>query len=746
MIERIMIPTGCEARTGRGRDSGQPALPRGGSGGKLHRWLIVLVIAGLLAGSTRLEAERGDLLLTTAALDHKDLSDICRDSSDGTYWVTSATLGEIYHFSETLEHLPGDDLPSPHGSFNIISNPVLLRGIAQRESTGTLLTLALRRGVVGGQVSYEMHEMDTDGVVLTAEPVEIVTPGGEDVDYRGLTWDPLSGNIWTLDAITGDFVQFNLAGEFVKSLPQVNSGTCRTTFGKGVHFELHSNGATGFLHGAQGEVIDLGPSVILQHTLIATLSGAPLPLDQLPSEEIYGFVTSTFPDGDGELEAMVLIDDRSQLHVLDRGDTVSLVTVPPTGFDCFLDDDGMPHLTWTNHGNGADQGYIGQIHLYRNGQLLQSLPGSATSFLDESPIPGEVTYSLIVQAVLSSSPEISCTVDVGPGGWMSWHCFPGTSIFDLCRNPVGGEIYVTDPLGSVIHVLESDLTPRTDDQGEPVLLPSPFSNSERPGGIAFYSDGNGGAGSLMVTSLDRVVMREIALDGTPIDAGIPMSPPSGQNIGSSLTYNSQRQAFAYIDLGIDQLIHINRNGNPVPGLPPTHPALTGPFHRGLAYEPIQDRYFATFDQSSRVEQLFGTGSSSTQFGFSLGSLASGVQNPDVLGGVEVAGNTLLVCNREANVIHRLFLAALGGQFLRGDVDSSGQIEMVDAVRIAEYLFVEGEAPSCPDAADANDDGFIDVSDPVKLLYFLYLGGEPPPAPHPVEGTDPTFLDPLDCPL
>ncbi len=700
----------------------------------------------LLACSRVSYADRGDILHSSTGLSNKDLSDICRDSSDGSYWATSSTLGEIYHLDSTLTVQSQDQIASPHGSFNILSNPVLLRGIAYREDTGTLLTLALRRSIIGGQVSYEMHEIDTQGTLIAQDPVILTVPEGPEVDYRGLTWDPLTSNVWTLDSVSGDFVQFNLGGSVVRSNSQVHSESCKTTFGKGIHFELHANGATGFLHGAQGEVIDLGPSTIYQHTLISTLSGAPLSLEQVPGDDIYGFVTSIYLHEAVNHHAMVLIDNESDIHVLDRGNIQSAVTVPPTSFTCTLNENGFPELNWINHGNGANGAYIGQIQLRRNGQLIQSFAGGTTSFTDLNPPNGETTYSLIAQSVLSSSDEVFCTITIGPGGLMGWHCFNGASIFDLCRDPSNGDIYVTDPLNAEIHVLSADLSGKTDGDGLPIILPSPFGSNDRLGGIAFYSDGNEGAGTLMVTSLDRVIMRQMALDGTPIEAGIPMSPPSGNNIGSGMTYNPSAEAFAYIDIDSDQLIHISRTGNPVPGFPPTHPPLTGIFHRGIAYEPVEDRYFSAFENGSRIEQLFGTGSSATQFSFSLSGLSQGSQPSESIGGLEITGNSILVANRAANVIYRLFLGAEGGEFIRGDSDMSGLVEMNDAVIIAEYLFVEGPAPACPDAADSNDDGFLDISDPVYLLYHLFLGGDEPPSPYPSQGNDPTFLDGLDCPL
>jgi hypothetical protein len=76
-------------------------------------------------------------------------------------------------------------------------------------------------------------------------------------------------------------------------------------------------------------------------------------------------------------------------------------------------------------------------------------------------------------------------------------------------------------------------------------------------------------------------------------------------------------------------------------------------------------------------------------------------------------------------------------FLRGDVDGSGAINLTDVLRILDFLFRDGAAPSCHDRMDANDDGFIDVSDGVFELLYLFKEGSPPPEPFPASGLDPT---------
>jgi hypothetical protein len=82
------------------------------------------------------------------------------------------------------------------------------------------------------------------------------------------------------------------------------------------------------------------------------------------------------------------------------------------------------------------------------------------------------------------------------------------------------------------------------------------------------------------------------------------------------------------------------------------------------------------------------------------------------------------------------------RFRRGDVDGDGAASITDPVLLLSYLFLGGEAPACPDAADADDSGVLDLSDAIYDLGWQFLGGPEPPAPGPkVCGSDPTAEEP-----
>ncbi len=90
------------------------------------------------------------------------------------------------------------------------------------------------------------------------------------------------------------------------------------------------------------------------------------------------------------------------------------------------------------------------------------------------------------------------------------------------------------------------------------------------------------------------------------------------------------------------------------------------------------------------------------------------------------------------------LVSVGDQFVRGNANDDGWVNVSDANFILNYLYNYGGKPACMDAADVNDDGSVDLSDAKYLMDFLFNGTRPAPkAPWPGRGVDPT-PDALTC--
>lgn len=82
-------------------------------------------------------------------------------------------------------------------------------------------------------------------------------------------------------------------------------------------------------------------------------------------------------------------------------------------------------------------------------------------------------------------------------------------------------------------------------------------------------------------------------------------------------------------------------------------------------------------------------------------------------------------------------------FIRGDANRDESVDISDVIAVLGYVFANGVAPPCREAADANNDEGIDIADGVYLLTYLFNAGPAPAAPYPLPGID-GDSDPLPC--
>jgi hypothetical protein len=65
------------------------------------------------------------------------------------------------------------------------------------------------------------------------------------------------------------------------------------------------------------------------------------------------------------------------------------------------------------------------------------------------------------------------------------------------------------------------------------------------------------------------------------------------------------------------------------------------------------------------------------------------------------------------------------EFVRGDVNGDGEINLEDVIYLLNYLFKGGSPPYQMEASDANSDGEVDMADAIFVINYLFRGGEPP---------------------
>ena len=91
-------------------------------------------------------------------------------------------------------------------------------------------------------------------------------------------------------------------------------------------------------------------------------------------------------------------------------------------------------------------------------------------------------------------------------------------------------------------------------------------------------------------------------------------------------------------------------------------------------------------------------------------------------GVSKSAKTLAVCSVAAPTPSL--------EFLRGNANGDGSVNIADAVFLLAYLFQAGAEPPCMASGDANGDGAVNIADAVHILSYLFQAGAEPMAPFP----------------
>ncbi|MCH9031259.1 MAG: FG-GAP repeat protein [candidate division Zixibacteria bacterium] len=61
----------------------------------------------------------------------------------------------------------------------------------------------------------------------------------------------------------------------------------------------------------------------------------------------------------------------------------------------------------------------------------------------------------------------------------------------------------------------------------------------------------------------------------------------------------------------------------------------------------------------------------------------------------------------------------------GDADDGGDVNILDATYIVNYIFQDGAAPPCCNQADADGSGELNVGDAILIVMYIFQGGDPP---------------------
>ncbi|UCD94335.1 MAG: peptidoglycan DD-metalloendopeptidase family protein [Candidatus Zixiibacteriota bacterium] len=135
---------------------------------------------------------------------------------------------------------------------------------------------------------------------------------------------------------------------------------------------------------------------------------------------------------------------------------------------------------------------------------------------------------------------------------------------------------------------------------------------------------------------------------------------------------------------------------------------------------------STSDYSGAVVTVVNDGVADTtdeSGSFLISSLGGGSQLITARkGGYSSIDTTMLMNeNRQLDV-------TLYPQYVCGDADASGAVNLLDVTFIINYLYKEGPAPVPPEGADANGDGSTNLLDVSHIINYLYKEGPEPICP------------------
>ena len=669
-------------------------------------WILSLV---MLFPASPAFAQSGSILNQTDACGTNPKSkDLTVRSSDGTVWGIDATSGKIcvYTTAGTL------------ALTNIIDHPVgpAQAPLFQPQCSGISYSLATDTFWVLNSTGLELTEMDALGNALGA-PVSIQINS----TLTGLALNPIDGHLWSLDQQNNTAIEIDpLNGSIVSTLPLPGSPV-RDMSG----LDIRLDNGTPMLDYTYGDTFAASISEIRSVNLSTGELGChEINLGQIESPD--SPLGIAIKPGSGSVYVTTCCEvfeiSAAQNSLLAPADLLGLV-----------DGEGSASLNWRNCGPGIN-GIYNSIRITRNGAIVDTISGSSSSWVDSSPpIEADILYQ--VQGVVGSNlATSSTTVNNSPGGLAQFISIPGFFPRDLAYDPELDDLYITDSFSSEIRVFGSDLV-------EKRVLDTGL-NSLR--GIGYNSE----LDILLVSRVNSSLMTFVdPMTGTPLSS----FPSSSEEI----------TAISYDSMNDDWLLFRNTNstdsevlrmeaadgleGNPLGTISP--PQTSGLVLSSGMTAMADGTLLLGIDAGGIPTSL----SQLTPFGFPLtynmpmsaiGNSLQLLNHPWT--GIEVIGSTLIVAGNATSSLYKLILVSDGPDFLRGDSDSNNLLNLADAIYTATWLYSDGNAPACLDAADANDDGSLDISDPLYTLLYLFAGSAPPPFPFPLSGEDPTFLDNLGC--
>lgn len=409
-------------------------------------------------------------------------------------------------------------------------------------------------------------------------------------------------------------------------------------------------------------------------------------------------------------------------------------------------------LTWVNPIR-----YAGLV-LERDGEVIARLPGTAMRYRDVAPGPGVHRYSLRGHLEIDEMSEpVECEVDVPPepvapvvdlacavvqtdvGGASAYLRWENGDAYDAILIQRDGEDLIKLPGDSTSHLdpgleagvyryavigLIGNLMSRPEECRVAIPGPPPVSVLYFSSGLSVADDTTGDL--LPVSWNDPGKVRAMASLADPVQGwsfGVCSDPSllevedaTIEGTTTATLRDGEGPSFLALsrhDSGVTMAVVVDE-ADPSDTLPP-----------GSGYDVLALSY--------------GRGSDAVPGGTYRVSYCDRLGDPPVavllvVKGFEVVPRTLAGWVR--------LPSEPGLHILRGDANGDRNVDMSDALKILNWLFLGAEEPPCLEQADSNASRQVNVADPIYVLQFLFAGGPEPPAPYPDCGAVPRLY--LGC--
>ncbi|MEM7167597.1 MAG: hypothetical protein AAF581_19245 [Planctomycetota bacterium] len=370
--------------------------------------------------------------------------DLTEDGS-GNLWVTDGE-NQLHCYSKDLNFIRS--IPGPFPPPTLVPAPPVptddfLSAVAYNPGNDTLFAY--------NAFDQSVREIDLFGTpVAPPFSAQIPIPASEDLFVGGLVFDPAgnsgNGSLILAESARGMIYEIALDGALLLQYPHPDE--VRVPAPDPSVFDTHVLGISGVPEIGNGYAeLDLAGGTLFERTTdrffrVQRSTGTPtafrMPTDGIAavaSRRFLAIHNSTYNNQPVAFVISVRSNDNMLLRVdrtLPPVPEVSVLECRQTG----LDDEVL--LSFLNHGP------YDTIEVDRDGVVIATLPGNATSYVDTTAAPGWHRYRLTATTAGVASAPRECELRVGRGAILrraiTW---PGVSPYQMTRNPVDGSFYVT---------------------------------------------------------------------------------------------------------------------------------------------------------------------------------------------------------------------------------------------------------------------------------------------------------------